>query len=113
MSVGAVVLLGVGIAAEGLPSLSVRAVVIVVWLAVVNTAVAFTLWNHSLRHLGAGESAVINNTMMLQIAVLGWIFLDETPTSLQWLGMLVVTAGIAVAQRRTAHFPRPAPQRST
>ena len=80
--------------------LSRAAVVIIAWLAVVNTAFAFTLWNLSLRHLGAGESAVINNTMLLQIAVLGWIFLDEVPPPLQWLGLVVVFAGIALSQRR-------------
>jgi drug/metabolite transporter (DMT)-like permease len=106
MSVGAVVLLGVGFGADGFVTLSLRGVVIIVWLAVVNTAIAFTLWNHSLRHLGAGESAVINNTMLLQIAVLGWIFLDEAPTPLQWLGMLVVSAGIAIAQQRATQLAR-------
>ncbi len=113
MSIGAVVLLGVAVSVDGVVSMSLRAVVIVVWLAVVNTAIAFTLWNHSLRHLGAGESAVINNTMLLQIAVLGWIFLDEAPTPLQWLGMAVVSAGIAIAQQRTFDLSRRSPQRST
>jgi drug/metabolite transporter (DMT)-like permease len=98
MSVGAALLLGTGFVVDGSVALSTRAVLIVAWLAVVNTALAFTLWNMSLRHLGAGESAVINNTMMLQIALLGWIFLDEVPTALQWLGLVVVSAGIAISQ---------------
>ena len=71
---------------------------IIAWLAVVNTALAFTLWNVALRWLGAGETAVINNTMLLQIALLGWIFLDEAPTGWQWVGLVVVSAGIALAQ---------------
>ena len=100
MAVGAVLLLATGLAVDGIVSLSLRALVIILWLAVVNTAFAFTLWNFSLRHLGAGESAVINNTMLLQIALLGWIFLDEIPTAVQWLGLVIVFAGIALAQRR-------------
>ena len=100
MSVGAVILLGTGLAVDGFVTLTTRAVLIIAWLAVVNTAFAFTLWNLSLRHLDAGESAVINNTMMLQIALLGWIFLDEAPTALQWLGLLIVSVGIAVSQLR-------------
>jgi drug/metabolite transporter (DMT)-like permease len=100
MAVGAVLLLGTGLLVDGFVSLSGRAVMIIAWLAVVNTAFAFTLWNLSMRHLGAGESAVINNTMLLQIALLGWIFLDEAPTALQWLGLVVVSAGIATAQLR-------------
>ena len=100
MSIGAVLLLGTGLAVDGFVSLSLRAVLIIGWLAVVNTAFAFTLWNLSLRHLDAGESAVINNTMMLQIALLGWVFLDEAPTAVQWLGLVIVSAGIAIAQLR-------------
>ena len=38
--------------------------------------------------------------MLLQIALLGWIFLDEVPTAVQWLGLVIVFAGIALAQRR-------------
>ena len=85
-AVGAVLLLGTGLVVDGVVSLSAKAVVIILWLAIVNTALAFTLWNLSLRHLGAGESAVINNTMLLQVALLGWIVLDEVPSALQWSG---------------------------
>ena len=105
MSVGAVLLLATGLAVDGLVALSMRAVLIIARLAVVNTAFAFTLWNLSLRHLGAGESAVINNTMMLQIALLGWAFLDEVPTAVQWLGLVIVSAGIAIAQLRGRSRP--------
>jgi drug/metabolite transporter (DMT)-like permease len=101
MAVGAVLLLTTGLAVDGAVSLSSRAVLIIAWLAVVNTAFAFTLWNYSLRHLDAGESAVINNTMMLQIALLGWLFLDEVPTPVQWLGLVVVFVGIVIAQSRS------------
>jgi drug/metabolite transporter (DMT)-like permease len=101
MSIGSVLLLAAGLAVDGWVPLSAKAVVFIVWLAVVNTAFAFTLWNLSLRHLAAGESAVINNTMMLQTAVLGWIFLDELPTAMQWVGLLVVFVGIAIAQLRS------------
>jgi drug/metabolite transporter (DMT)-like permease len=79
MTIGAVVLLAVGAGAEGLPALSGQAVAIIAWLAVVNTAVAFTLWNFSLRHLTAGESSVVNNAMLPQIGLLGWVFLGEAP----------------------------------
>ena len=105
MAIGAVLLLVTGFIVDGAVPLSPRALAIIVWLAVVNTALAFTLWNRSLRRLGAGESAVINNTMLLQIAVLGWVFLDEVPTALQWLGLLVVSAGIVLAQVRRREAP--------
>jgi drug/metabolite transporter (DMT)-like permease len=98
MAVGAVLLLGTGLAVDGFVALSAKAVVIILWLAVVNTALAFTLWNLSLRQLRAGESAVINNTMLLQVALLGWLVLDEVPSPLQWVGLVVVSVGIAISQ---------------
>jgi len=100
MTFGAVLLLAVGIATEGVPSVSATAWAFIGWLAVVNTALAFTMWNHSLRHLTATESAAINNTMLIQIAVLAWVFLAETPSAIQVLGILAVTIGITAAQRR-------------
>ncbi len=98
MGIGAGVLLGIGLVVEGLPPLSLTSVVIVVWLAVVNTAFAFTLWNRSLRTLSALESSVINNTMMIQIPVLAWLFLGEALTPKVGLGLLLAGAGILLVQ---------------
>jgi len=100
MSIGAVVLLAAGAGAEGWPALSAQAAAIIAWLAVINTAVAFTLWNFSLRHLTASESAVANNAMLPQIALLGWAFLGEAPGPWQWSGMLLVSAGVVIGQYR-------------
>ena len=66
---------------------------IVIWLAVVNTAFAFTLWNHTLRTLSAVESSIINNTMLVQIALLAWAFLGEPLTERQIAGMIVAGLG--------------------
>ncbi|MCA9917120.1 MAG: DMT family transporter, partial [Anaerolineales bacterium] len=63
MGVGSSLLLGAGLATQGLPVLSWQSWAMVSWLALVNTAFAFTLWNHSLRTLSAMESSIINNTM--------------------------------------------------
>jgi drug/metabolite transporter (DMT)-like permease len=98
MAIGAALLSAIGLGVEGIPAVSVRAAVIVGWLAAVNTALAFTLWNHSLRHLSATESAVINNTMLIQIALLAWLFLGETPGAVQIVGITLVTAGIIGSQ---------------
>jgi drug/metabolite transporter (DMT)-like permease len=102
MTIGAVLLLTAGVGIEGMPGLSPEAVAIITWLAVVNTAGAFTLWNFSLRHLTAAESSVVNNAMMPQIAVLGWVFLGEAPGPWQWAGMILVSAGVAIGQYRRA-----------
>jgi drug/metabolite transporter (DMT)-like permease len=80
-----------------------------VWMAVVNTALAFSWWNESLRHLAATESAAINNLMLLQIAALAWLLLGETPGPSQWLGMVLVTVGVVAvrAQPRVTRVDRP------
>ena len=98
MGVGALLLLAVGLVVEGLPAVSVRGWLIIGWLAVVNTAVAFTLWNVSLQRLTALESAAINNTMLIQIAVLAWVFLDEPLGIPEAIGIALVTLGVFMAQ---------------
>jgi drug/metabolite transporter (DMT)-like permease len=108
MSAGAIALFVVGGAVEGWPELSRRAWVIVSWLAVVNTALAFTLWNRSLQHLSATESAAVNNTMLIQIGLLAWVFLDEVPGALDVLGMLAVSAGVYLASRPRVEMEVPA-----
>ena len=100
MGIGAPVLLIGGTAAQGFPALSVTNWLIVAWLAVVNTAFAFTLWNHTLRTLSAFESNIINNTMMIQIPILAWLFLSETITTLHGVGLVLAGAGILVVQVR-------------
>jgi drug/metabolite transporter (DMT)-like permease len=100
MSVGALLLLGAGLLSEGLPVLTPRAWLLIGWLATVNTAFAFTLWNRSLQHLAAVESASINNTMLVQVALLGWLFLGEWPGPAGLLGILVVSAGVLLVQRQ-------------
>jgi drug/metabolite transporter (DMT)-like permease len=97
MGVGAALLLAVGTAVEGVPAVSGRAWLIVAWLAVVNTALAFTWWNLSLRRLPALESAVINTSMPVQIAVLAWVFLAESLGPGEMVGILLVTAGVVLA----------------
>lgn len=97
MAAGAVVLLAAGGAMEGLPAVSARAWLIVAWLAVVNTALAFTWWNLSLRRLSALEAAVINTSLPAQIAALAWVFLDESLGAGEMLGVILVTAGVLLA----------------
>jgi drug/metabolite transporter (DMT)-like permease len=104
MSVGASILAALGIGIEGTPSVSTNAWLILGWLAVVNTALAFTLWNRSLQHLTATESAAINNTMLIQIAVLAWLFLGEVPGGLDIVGMVGVSVGVYLAQQTRAEM---------
>jgi drug/metabolite transporter (DMT)-like permease len=90
MFIGSIILLIVGFAREGVPSISPTAVGYIIWLSVVNTAFAFTLWNHAMQRLKAVEISIINNTMLFQITILAVIFLSERPTLLEWIGLTIV-----------------------
>jgi drug/metabolite transporter (DMT)-like permease len=100
MGIGSAVLLATGVSTQGLPSLSPSGWAIIGWLAVVNTAFAFTLWNLTLRTLSAAESSVINNTMLIQIAILAWIFLDEALGARQISGLALAASGVLLVQLR-------------
>ena len=99
MAIGSLFLLVTGLLVEGWPQLTGRGWLIVLSLATVNTAFAFTLWNQSLRVLTATESAAINNTMLIQIGLLAWWFLEEVPGPPELIGMFLVSLGVMMAQR--------------
>ena len=88
----------VGVVTQGLPQIPVQGWLTIAWLAIVNTAFAFTLWNHTLRTLTAVESSIINNTMLVQIAVLAWLFLGEEISGREILGIAMATVGIIIVQ---------------
>lgn len=100
MGVGSIILLTTGLITRGLPSISLINVLLLVWLAVINTALAFTLWNLSLRTLTAMESSIINGTMLIQIAILAWIFLGEAISLKEGTGMLISAIGALLVQLR-------------
>lgn len=101
MGIGALVLLTAGIAMQGLPSIGLTGWVIIAWLALVNTAVAFTLWNYTLQTLSATESSIINGTMLIWIPILAVVFLDEQVTGKELLGLIAAGIGTLIVQLRS------------
>ena len=100
MGIGSLLLLALGIATQGFGNLDLQGWLLIAWLAVVNTAFAFTLWNHTLRTLSAVESSIINSLMMPQIAILAYVFLGETLNVREILGLVLVGLGVMVVQLR-------------
>ena len=100
MGVGSIILLFAGIATEGVPTINLQGWGIIIWLALVNTAFAFTLWNHTLRTLPAVESSIINGTMLIWIPILAVIFLGETITTKEIFGLIVTSLGTLIVQLR-------------
>lgn len=93
MGVGSIILLLMGLFQNGLPEISETTWIYIIWLAAINTAFAFTIWNFTLRNLTAMESSIINGTMLIQIAILAWIFLGEIITLKEGFGMLIAAIG--------------------
>jgi drug/metabolite transporter (DMT)-like permease len=98
MGIGSSLLLAVGFIVEGVPRLALSGWGIVIWLAVVNTALAFTIWNHTLQTLTAIESTLINNTMLIQIAILAWLFLGEPISAREGAGLILAVLGVLCVQ---------------
>ncbi len=98
MGMGSTILLVAGISTQGLPTLGWQSWAIIGWLALVNTAFAFTLWNHSLRTLSAMESSIINNTMAVQIPILAVLFLGERLNGREAAGLVVAIIGALLVQ---------------
>lgn len=100
MGIGAIGLLTAGLFIEKFPVLSTKHFLLLGILAVVNTALAFTLWNKALQGLEAIEASVINNLVALQIAVLAWVFLGESLSKLDIIGILLAAFGAMLVQMR-------------
>ncbi|MFZ2323842.1 MAG: DMT family transporter [Ignavibacteriaceae bacterium] len=98
MGVGSIILLTTGILVQGFPPISFQNILYLLWLAIINTALAFTIWNFTLKTLTAMESSIINGTMLIQIAVLAWIFLGEDISLKEVMGMLIASAGAVLVQ---------------
>ena len=90
MLVGSIVLLIVGLITEDIPQLSLLSIGYILWLSIINTAFAFTLWNHAMQKLAAVEISIINNTMLVQITILAVILLSERPSVFQWIGLVII-----------------------
>lgn len=98
MSFGAILLLVSAIIGEGFTYIPLRGWLLVSWLGIVNTALAFFLWNHALQTLEAFELSVLQNTMLIQITILSVIFLGETQTFLKYIYMILVFIGVLIVQ---------------
>jgi drug/metabolite transporter (DMT)-like permease len=98
MGVGTVFIAGSAWVYEGFTALSLGGWGIVLWLGVVNTAAAFFMWNHALQRVEAFEISILQNTMLIQIAILSVIFLGEKLTAVKMLGMAAVFVGVLIVQ---------------
>lgn len=98
MLFGAIILLFSALLIEGPVVVLLSEWAIILWLSLVNTALAFVLWNHALRSMRAFELSALQNTMLIQIGILAWIFLGEELTVTKVAAMAMVFIGVLIVQ---------------
>ena len=106
MGAGSILLLVAGFALEAPPVMTLQGWGIILWLALANTAFAFTLWNHTLRTLTATQSSVIGGTMMIWVPILAFLFIGENITSKEIVGLIITSIGTLIVQLRKFSSPR-------
>lgn len=99
LAIGGGMLLLIALPIEGLPTFTLTAWGIVLWLAIVNTAFAYILYNHSLQVLSALEMNIMLNLSPLGTALLAWLFLNESLSIIQIVGMITVIIGVILVQQ--------------
>ena len=102
LGIGGGMLLLIAILVEGWPIISIEGWGVVLLLAIVNTALAYSLYNHALKVMTAVEMNIILNLCPLGTAILAWALLDETLAAIQFVGMVVVIVGVVLVQRQSS-----------
>jgi drug/metabolite transporter (DMT)-like permease len=100
-AIGGLVLTGVLLSVEGVPHLSVRAVVVMAWLVIGSSAGGFALMYHALRRLTNVELSSMTNLVPLVTAALAAAILGETLRANLIAGLLIATAGVFIVQWRS------------
>ncbi|MEQ1737101.1 MAG: DMT family transporter [Rhodoglobus sp.] len=73
----------------------------VVYLGAVPTALAFSTWAYALSHMPAGQLGVTTYVVPPIVIVLGLIVFAEVPAALAIVGGAVCLVGVALSRRRT------------
>jgi drug/metabolite transporter (DMT)-like permease len=102
LAFGGSILLLIAFVIEGFPELSTLAWVLVLFLAVVNTACVYALYNHALRTLAAFELSVILSLSPLVTAFWAWLLLGERLAGLQLIGIAIAILGVVLVQLGSA-----------
>ncbi len=71
---------------------------VLIWLALVNGTIAFTLWTWAQKSLTILETSLINNLMLIEIALMDVFYAHRVLSGLQWFGILLVALAVVSVQ---------------
>jgi drug/metabolite transporter (DMT)-like permease len=112
VGIGSTALLAIGLAVEPTPVFSGSSIGLLLWLAVANTALAFSMWNHAMRTLRALEAGVIATIQVIEVTLMAWIVLGEPLGPSRLVASLLILAGVILVQAPASALgkePVPAP----
>ncbi|MFW9787167.1 MAG: DMT family transporter [Candidatus Thorarchaeota archaeon] len=83
-------------------TMSLQAWIIVIWVGIVNTVIAFILYYESMKHIEASLVQIMLNLIAVWGVLLSIFVLNETVTYLQILGGALTVIGVVFAQMAQA-----------
>ncbi|BBG58934.1 ABC transporter permease [Providencia rustigianii] len=100
LTAGGLVLLPFALFFEpALPSLSMLNLVGLSYLTLIGGALTYALWFRGLAILGPSSVASLGFLSPMSAVILGWMWLEQQLTPLQFIGMLVILLSVWVSQR--------------
>nr|WP_314263239.1 EamA family transporter [uncultured Moellerella sp.] len=100
LTAGGLVLLPFAFVFEpALPTLSIINIIGLSYLTIIGAAITYVLWFRGLALLGASGVASLGFLSPLSAVLLGWMWLQQTLTLLQLLGMVVILFSVWLSQR--------------
>ena len=107
LAAGGLFLLPLALAVEGLPpALTAGEAGGLLYLATVNTALAYVLWLRGVGELPTARVSFLGLLSPVVAATAGWVLLDEVLSPLQLAGMTLALATVVLAQRSPTPTPR-------
>jgi len=85
----------------------VSTTLLVVYLGVVPTALAFTTWAYALTRTTAGRMGATTYVVPAIVVLMSWAFLGQTPRPLAYVGGMLCLAGVAISRGRARAAPAP------
>ena len=106
MLMGGVLNLMLGLIVDGPQTLSLKIWGMVIYMAIVNAALAFTLWNWTFTLLASFETALISSTMLIEIAFLEWVIYGRTFGPFELLGLGLVMLAVVLVQMKKINLAK-------
>ena len=84
---------------KSLPVLSSNLVLGFIYLGVVASGLAFIMWNHAVKLIGAIKTNILTYTVPVFTMIFSFIFIDEPITLIRILGGVIIIVGVYLSER--------------